>query len=456
MEKMPTEMREELKPCERGSGRNLQERARGASGVTAVTNAPDPKETELMEQVVARDNMYQAYLRVMRNKGAAGIDKMTVEELLPHMNRRWEHIKAELLGDRYKPQAVRTVDIPKPNGGIRQLGIPTVTDRMIQQAMLQVLSPYFEDNFSESSYGFRPGRSQHQALKRAQEYAASGKRYVVDLDIEKFFDHVNHDILMSRVARVIEDKRVLRLIRRYLQAGIMIGGVETMREEGTPQGSPLSPLLSNIMLDDLDKELERRGHCFVRYADDCNIYVASPRAGERVMDSISEFLNIKLRLKVNKEKSAVGHISKRTFLGYGMTADKQPRLKVANTSVKRFKDKVRTIFKRSRGRSILQTIADLNPLIRGWREYFKLSKVKASTEELDGWIRHRLRSTQWTHWKKRKRRYAVLVRLGLTPEHARVSTSNGRGSWFNGGARHMNFAMPKPYFTGLGLALVVP
>lgn len=434
-----------------GSGRNLREDVLGASMSAAVVGTQKPMTGTLMELVVARDNMRAALQRVQSNGGAAGIDTMTVGELPQYLVQQWERVKAELLEDRYKPQAVRIVEIPKPDGGVRKLGIPTVKDRLIQQAMLQVLSPIFEPLFSDSSYGFRPGRSAHQALEKALEYATAGKRYVVDIDLEKFFDNVNHDILMSRVARVIEDKRILRLIRRYLQAGALVEGVVIASEEGTPQGSPLSPLLSNIMLDELDKELERRGHFFVRYADDCNIYVATERAGQRVMESITEYLGTKLRLKVNKDKSAVGHISKRTFLGYTMTQEKPPRLKVSKKSVKRFKDKVRSVFKRARGRSINSTIAELNPILRGWISYFSLSHVKGTIEDLDSWIRHRLRSLQWELWKTRQRRCTELIKCGTPHELASLSAGNGRGTWYNGGAAHMHFAQPLRYFYKLGL-----
>jgi RNA-directed DNA polymerase len=291
----------------------------------------------LMEAVVERGNMTAAYGRVVGNKGVAGADGMTVNELKPYLHKQWERIKSELLEDRYLPQAVLEVEIPKPDDGIRKLGIPVVVDRMIGQGVHQVLEPIFVPGFSEHSYGFIRGRSAHQAVEQARKYVAQGFRWVVDIDLEKFFDRVNHDILMSLIARKVKDKRLLRLTRRYLQAGIMVDGLETARTEGTPQGSPLSPLLSNIMLDELDKELERRGHKFVRYADDCNIYVKSRRAGERVMKSITEFLEQRLKLKVNAAKSAVDRPWKRTFLGYSMTDETKPRLKVAQRSVERLK-----------------------------------------------------------------------------------------------------------------------
>src|SRR3989454_10838719 len=312
-----------------GIRRKRREHDAGASNVTARRGNPSPEEMTLMEAMVARENMTEANARVVRNKGAAGIDGMSVEELKPYLQAHWPKIKEELLEGTYQPQGVRKVEIPKPGGGKRFLGIPTVVDRLIQQAMHQVLSPIFDKHFSESSYGFRPGRNAHQAVLQARRYVAEGKRWVVDIDLEKFFDRVNHDILMSRVARRVKDKRALRLIRRYLQAGIMLNGITEQRTEGTPQGSPLSPLLSNIVLDELDKELERRGHSFCRYADDCNIYVRSPEAGERVMTSVTRFLERRLHLRVNKEKSAVARPWVRKFLGYSMTPDREPRLKVA-------------------------------------------------------------------------------------------------------------------------------
>jgi group II intron reverse transcriptase/maturase len=404
-----------------------------------------------MEAVVARENMFSAYEQVVSNKGAAGIDEMTVEQLKPYLQERWAKIKEELLKGEYQPQPVRCVEIPKPQGGMRQLGIPTVVDRLIQQALHQVLSPIFEPEFSESSYGFRPGRSAHQAVRQAREYVAEGRRWVADLDLEKFFDRVNHDVLMSRLARKISDKRVLRTIRRYLQAGMMTGGVVSPRTEGTPQGGPLSPLMSNVLLDELDKELERRGHKFCRYADDCNIYVRSRQAGERVMASVTEFLEKRLRLKVNREKSAVARPWERKFLGYSMTWHKQPRLKVAESSIKRLKEKVRVIFREGRGRSLSQVIKELNALLRGWMQYFRLAEVKGIFDELDSWIRRRLRCLIWLRWKRPKTRMKELIKRGLEKLRAWKSASNGRGSWWNAGASHMNEAFPKSYFDRSGL-----
>jgi RNA-directed DNA polymerase len=433
------------------SGRKPQERGKGASSEAARKESVGPETEQLMEAVVARENMFSAYEQVVSNKGAAGIDGMTVEQLKPYLQERWAKIKEELLKGEYQPQPVRCVEIPKPQGGMRQLGIPTVVDRLIQQALHQVLSPIFEPEFSESSYGFRPGRSAHQAVRQAREYVAEGRRWVADLDLEKFFDRVNHDVLMSRVARKISDKRVLRTIRRYLQAGMMTGGVVSPRTEGTPQGGPLSPLMSNVLLDELDKELERRGHKFCRYADDCNIYVRSRQAGERVMASVTEFLEKRLRLKVNREKSAVARPWERKFLGYSMTWHKQPRLKVAGNSIERLKAKVRVIFKEGRGRSLSQVIKELNALLRGWMQYFRLAEVKGIFDELDGWIRRKLRCLIWLRWKRPKTRMKELIKRGLEKPRAWKSAGNGRGSWWNAGASHMNQAFPKSYFDRSGL-----
>jgi len=408
---------------------------------------------QLMDAVVERENMIGALRRVERNKGAAGIDEMPVSELRPYLNAHWSHIKEELLSGSFQPSAVREVKIPKPGGkGMRKLGIPTVVDRLIQQAMHQVLSPVFAPFFSDHSYGFRPGRSAHHAVLQAREYVAGGRRWIVDMDLEKFFDNVNHDILMSRVGRRVGDRRVLAVIRRYLQAGTMAGGVESPRHEGTPQGGPLSPLLSNILLDDLDKELERRGHAFCRYADDSNIYVQSRRAGERVLASITSYLKEKLKLKVNKGKSAVGRPWQRKFLGYSMTMHKRPRLKVAPASVARLKSKLRAEFRRGRGRNLSRFITEnLKPLLKGWINYFRLAETKKIFDELDGWIRRKLRNILWRQWKRPWTRARKLMKLGLGEARAWRSATNGRGPWWNSGASHMNQALPGKFFDGLGL-----
>jgi len=442
-----------LKTAPEGSGRNSQVSGDGAPSVTAMRENSNPDTTQLMEAVVERKNMTMALRKVEKNGGCAGIDGMETKDLRAYLKTHWPEVKEALLRDRYKPQAVREVEIPKPGKKEKRiLGIPTVLDRLIQQALHQVLSPIFDSGFSESSYGFRPNRGAHMAIEQARRYAASGKRWVVDIDLEKFFDRVNHDILMSRVARKIKDKRILRLIRKYLEAGAMLGGLTTVRREGTPQGGPISPLLSNIMLDDLDKELERRGHTFCRYADDCNIYVRSRKAGERVVESITNFLERKLKLKVNREKSAVERPWKRKLLGYSMTLHKEPRLKPSTESVKRLKGKLKQLFRKGRGRNLKRVIdEDINPTLRGWGNYYQLSNVKGVFEELDGWIRRRMRCILWRQWKRSYTRKKKLVARGLAEERAWRAALNGRGAWWNSGASHMNEAFPKRYFNTLGL-----
>jgi RNA-directed DNA polymerase len=400
--------------------------------------------------------MLRALAAVERNAGAAGVDGVRTVELRAYLRQHWSQTKTSLLGGRYQPLPVRRVDIPKPGGGTRMLGIPTVLDRLIQQAIHQVLSPVWEGSFSESSYGFRPGRGTRQAVKAAQHHVQSGKRWVVDMDLEKFFDRVNHDVLMARVARKVTDKRLLGLIRRYLQSGALVGGLMEARAEGTPQGGPLSPLLSNILLDDLDKELEGRGHAFCRYADDCNIYVRTQRAGERVMASVSRFLQERRRLKVNAAKSAVERPWKRKFLGYSLTSHVQAKLKVAPESVRRLRAKVKERFRAGRGRNLGKFIReDLNPLLRGWANYFGLAEVKGVFEELDGWVRRRLRCVQWRQWKRGKTRYERLRKLGFADERARQSARNGRGPWWNAGASHLNAALPAGHWQRLGLVTLL-
>jgi RNA-directed DNA polymerase len=404
-----------------------------------------------MDAVVERHNLWQAYERVMRNKGAAGVDGLTVSEFKAWLQQHWPSVKTALLAGEYMPAAVRKVEIPKPNGGVRTLGIPTVLDRLIQQALLQVLQPEFEPEFSEHSYGFRPGRNAWQAVQRAQGYIREGRRWVVDLDLEKFFDRVNHDILMSRVARKVKDERMLKLIRRYLEAGMMSDGIVSARTEGTPQGGPLSPLLSNILLTDLDRELERRGHRFCRYADDCNIYVGSETAGRRAMDSITNYLERKLALRVNREKSAVARPWKRKFLGYSFTWHKQVRLKIADSSVMRLKDKVREIVVGNASRNLGAAISELNPVLRGWTSYFRLIEVKRVLEDLDSWVRRKLRCLIWRQWKRPATRNKRLQTCGLDETRAWKSASNGRGPWWNAGASHMRAAYPKRVFDVMGL-----
>jgi RNA-directed DNA polymerase len=408
-----------------------------------------------LEKVLSRENMWRAYQRVVGNQGAPGVDGMTVEALKPFLQLRWEAIRKELLDGAYQPSPVLKVEIPKPDGGVRTLGIPTVVDRLIQQALYQTLNAWYDTTFSDHSFGFRRGRGTHDALERAREHVAARYRWVVDMDLEKFFDRVNHDILMSRLARRIEDKRILRLIRRYLQAGMMEGGLVSARTEGTPQGGPLSPLLSNILLDELDKELERRGHRFVRYADDCNIYVRSRRSGERVLASVERFLQDRLRLKVNRDKSAVDRPWNRKFLGYTFTMHYQPKLKVAPQSVLRLKSRLRELFRAGRGRSLGRVIEQLRPKLIGWVSYFRKSEVRIVFEELDQWIRHKLRAILWRQWKRPRTRARELERRGLAPERAWVSAMCGRGPWWNAGASHMNQAVPTRYLAQLGLPSLI-
>jgi RNA-directed DNA polymerase len=423
--------------------------ARQAS--TVPTAQTGDETTCLMEQVVQRSNLLVAYARVVRNGGAPGVDAMTVTDLESYCRQHWPRVREELLSGQYQPQPVRCVEIPKPNGGTRTLGIPTVLDRLIQQALLQVLQPLFDPTFSDGSFGFRPGRGTHDAVLRAREHIAAGHRWVVDMDLEKFFDRVNHDVLMARLARRIKDKRVLKLIRRFLEAGMMIGGMVSPRAEGTPQGGPLSPLLSNVLLDDLDKELERRGHRFVRYADDCNVYVQSKAAGQRVLDSLERFLAKRLRLKINRDKSAVDRPWNRKFLGYTVTVHRQPKLRVAPQSVERLKAKLRPLLRAGRGQRLSEVCRQLAPILRGWAAYYRLADVRTTFEQLDQWLRRKLRCILWRQWKRWKTRIMELRRRGVEGVRAVYSAMNGHGPWWNAGASHMNHAIPTRWLHQQGL-----
>ncbi len=381
-----------------------------------------------------------------------GVDGLDIERTAALIRREWDAIKARLIAGVYRPRPVRRVEIPKPNGGTRKLGVPTVLDRFVQQAALQVLSPLFEPGFSEHSYGFRPGRSAHQAVLAARDYQEAGKRWVVDLDLASFFDEVNHDLLMARVRRRVRDNRMLKLIRAFLNSGVMVGGLTQPTEKGTPQGGPLPPLLSNILLDDLDKELEKRGHRFCRYADDCNIYVGSRKGGERVMASITGFLEGEMKLKVNRGKSAVALPGTRIFLGNSFTAHRQPKIRVPEKTCMKMRAKLKQLFRPGRGRNIERLIREtLNPLLRGWMNYFRLSETKGFAEELDGWIRRHLRCMIWRQWKRPATRFKRLRVLGLDEDRAYLSANNSHGAWFNSGASHMNAALPAKSFAAMGL-----
>ncbi|PDM41810.1 group II intron reverse transcriptase/maturase [Parageobacillus yumthangensis] len=383
----------------------------------------------LLNQILSRENMLQALKRVEQNKGSHGVDMMPVQNLRQHIVENWLSIKEAILKGTYEPMPVRRVEIPKPDGGVRLLGIPTVTDRLIQQAIAQVLSKVYDPTFSENSYGFRPNRSAHDAVRKAKEYIRDGYRWVVDMDLEKFFDKVNHDRLMGTLAKRIQDKPLLKLIRKYLQSGVMIDGVVSSTLEGTPQGGPLSPLLSNIVLDELDKELERRGHKFVRYADDCNIYVKSKRAGLRTMASIQRFIEGTLRLKVNEKKSAVDRPWKRKFLGFSFTYHKEPKVRIAKESLKRMKNKVREITSRKMPYPMEYRIQKLNQYLMGWCGYFALADTKSIFPELDKWIRRRLRMCLWKNWKKPKTKIRNLIQLGV-PQWQAYEWGNTRKSYW--------------------------
>ncbi|MFN8656886.1 MAG: group II intron reverse transcriptase/maturase [Candidatus Obscuribacterales bacterium] len=401
--------------------------------------------------VVAKGNAKRALERVLQNKGAAGIDGMRVEQLPAYLMVHWQRIRQELLEGTYVPQAVRRVEIPKPGGGVRKLGIPTVLDRFVQQAMQQILQGYFDERFSRFSFGFRPRRSVHQAVLQAQHYVSSGLRWVVDIDLEKFFDQVNHDVLMGLLAQGIDDKCALKLVRRCLTAGVLEDGLVQPTVEGQPQGGPLSPLLSNVMLDVLDKELERRGHRFVRYADDANIYVASERAGQRVMQSITEFLERKLKLRVNKEKSAVDKPWKRKFLGFSFTSGKTTRRRIATQSIARMKRRIREMTRKTKGMSLPQVIEQLRRYLVGWRGYFGFCETPSILAELDKWIRRRLRRFIWLQWRRGTRRYTGLREHGVPKDLAAQTAGSPHGAWRLSNSPALTKAFPNRYFRELGL-----
>jgi RNA-directed DNA polymerase len=412
----------------------------------------------LMEEVCERENLKQALKRVQANKGAAGVDGMSVDELPDHLRTHWPAIREQLLSGTYRSQPVRRVEIPKPGGGVRRLGIPTVVDRFVQQAILQILQPQWDPTFSDSSFGFRPGRSAHQAVERAQQHIAAGHGWVVDIDLEQFFDRVNHDILMARVAKRLEDKRVLKVLRGFLKAGVMDEGLVNPVDKGTPQGGPLSPLLSNLLLDDLDRELEHRGHRFVRYADDCNIYVASERAGQRVMESITDFLERKLKLKVNEQKSAVARVQQRQFLGFSFTVRRDGRVtrRIATKALRRLAETVRKKTRRNRNVSIKTMVADLGSYLRGWRGYFGFSQTPRQLSDLDAWIRRRLRCVLWKQWTTSAQRYRQLRTLGIGASLALMTVGSRPGLWAMSRSKGLQIALRNAYFDSLGLPRLEP
>ena len=427
-----------------------------SSGAETLRTQPERESPSsgdsLMEAILNPENLKQALKRVKANKGAPGVDEMSVSELPEHLKRQWPELRLSLLEGRYKPQPVRRVNISKPGGGTRQLGIPTVTDRFIQQATMQVLQNQWEPTFSDNSYGFRPGRSAHQAVKRAKTYVEEGRHWVVDIDLEKFFDRVNHDVLMNRVAKRITDKRVLKLIRTFLNAGVMEAGLVSPQTEGTPQGGPLSPLLSNVLLDDLDRELEKRGLRHVRYADDCNIYVRSERAGKRVKESITQWLEKKLKLKVNERKSAVSPQGERKFLGYSITLWKERvRLSIAPESMRRARARLREITGRSRGRSLEQVIGELKVYLTGWRNYYSLNELPSLTSNLLSWIRRRLRSLLWKQWKKGRTRYNELRIRGVGNALAAQTVGSCHKQWRVSQSPALCIALPNKLFRKMGL-----
>src|ERR1022692_4223469 len=422
------------------------------------TNEPErPADTHrIMEEVCERKNLKEALRQVRANKGGPGVDGMTVGGIKDYLKQHWPAIREQLLNGTYEPKPVRRVEIPKPDGGgVRKLGIPTVLDRFIQQAVMQVLQRRWNSTFSQHSYGFRPRRSAHHAVAQAQQYIAQGYSWVVDLDLEKFFDRVNHDKLMGQIAKRIEDKRLLRLIRAFLNAGVMENGLVSPSVEGTPQGGPLSPLLSNLVLDELDRELARRGHCYVRYADDCNIYVRSERAGQRVMKSITRFIMQKLKLKVNETKSAVARPQERKFLGFSFTDGPVVQRVIAPKALARFKRRVREITRQAKGVSIETTMEELAPYMRGWRSYFGFCETPQELVNLTRWVRLRLRVALWRQWKTPRRRRAALLELGVRPKLASNTAGSGHGPRYLAQAKAPSVGLSNAYFKSLGLPTLI-
>jgi len=432
-------------------GEALNESGEGAEAEVAVwDNTEIPVPESVMEEVANALNLKEAYFEVRANQGAPGIDKMTVEQLGDYLASNRDKLSQSLLDGTYRPKPVRRVEIEKTGGGTRKLGVPCAVDRLVQQAILRVVNRYWDSSFSEFSFGFRPKRSQHQAVKQAQKYVSSGKQWVVDIDLEKFFDRVNHDVLMALVAKRVKDKRLLKLIRAFLNAGVMEEGVVIEEDEGTPQGGPLSPWLSNVMLDELDKELEKRQLNFVRYADDCNIYVASERAGQRVLEGITQFLGKKLRLRVNEEKSAVGRPWERKFLGFTYTRTKL-RVRIAPKSIDRAKDKLRELTNSRRGGSLTTIIDELAKYLKGWREYYSICEVTGEFRDIERWLRRRLRCLIWTRWKTRTKRYQALTSRAVPKALAQSTASSGKGVWRLSASQALSIALPNKYFDEIGL-----
>src|SRR6266540_290714 len=438
-----------------GSEASRSERE-GTEAPRVKRETEDPAENQrVMEEVCEGENRREALKRVRANQGSPGIDGMTVDELPEYLEQHWPAVREQLLSGTYEPKPVKRVEIPKPDGGVRKLGIPTVLDRIVQQAVQQVLQKQWDPTFSEHSYGFRPGRSTQQAVAQAQRYIAEGHGWCVDFDLEKFFDRVNHDKLMGAIAKRVEDKRLLKLIRAFLNAGVMEDGLVSPSVEGTPQGGPLSPLLSNLVLDELDRELERRGHRFVRYADDSNIYVRSERAGQRVMESVKRFITEKLKLKVNESKSAVAKPQERKFLGFSFTSGKELKRKIAPKAIDRFKERVREITHKSRGRSMEKVMEELAPYLRGWRGYFGFCETPAVLRHLDSWIRRRVRCAFWRQWKTGRKRFAELVRRGVSRQSAAKAAGSRGGPWRVSQSPALNQALSNAYLASLGLPYLV-
>src|SRR6516162_2918879 len=438
------------------TGEARQARREDIESLSAVNEFERPANTSrVMEEVCERANLREALRQVRGNKGSPGVDRMTVDQLGDYLKQHWPDIREQLLNGTYEPKPVRRVEIPKPDGGMRKLGIPTVLDRFVQQAVMQVLQRQWNPTFSRHSYGFRPRRSAHHAVAQAQQYIAAGHSWVIDLDLEKFFDRVNHDKLMGQVATRVEDKRLLKLIRAFLEAGVMENGLVSPVDEGTPQGGPLSPLLSNLVLDELDRELERRGHRFVRYADDCNIYVGSERAGQRVMESITSFITHRLKLKVNQAKSAVARPGQRKFLGFSFTGEREPRRRIAPKAIDRFRKRIREQTQRTRGVSLRQMIKELVPYLRGWLGYFGDCQTPSVLLDLEKWLRRRLRSVVWKQWKRGRTRFRELRKRGISAGLAAKTAGSSHGPWRLAHSPALAIALPNAYFAELGLLPMV-